>query len=160
MLDSKILDDVSARVAAAIRRKPGARRRKKPEGDAERRAWPKLDLVTREEFDIQAPRACCARAKSSKRWRRGVAELEARRRQDRAKACAASRPLGRTAEQRTLPRRLNLLDHVAESRSVAMAVAVVHSRALSGVDAPRVTVEVHLAGGLPAFTWSDCRRPR
>ena len=31
-----------------------------------------------------------------------------------------------------------------------MAVAVVHSRALSGVDAPRVTVEVHLAGGLPA----------
>ena len=32
-----------------------------------------------------------------------------------------------------------------------MAVAVVHSRALSGVDAPRVTVEVHLAGGLPAM---------
>ncbi|MGH8852418.1 MAG: YifB family Mg chelatase-like AAA ATPase [Casimicrobiaceae bacterium] len=30
-----------------------------------------------------------------------------------------------------------------------MAVAVVHSRGLSGVDAPRVTVEVHLAGGLP-----------
>ena len=30
-----------------------------------------------------------------------------------------------------------------------MAVAVVHSRALSGVAAPRVTVEVHLAGGLP-----------
>src|SRR6478735_8604621 len=32
-----------------------------------------------------------------------------------------------------------------------MAVAVVHSRALSGVDAPLVTIEVHLAGGLPAF---------
>ena len=31
-----------------------------------------------------------------------------------------------------------------------MAVAVVHSRALSGVTAPRVAVEVHLAGGLPA----------
>lgn len=30
-----------------------------------------------------------------------------------------------------------------------MAVAVVHSRALSGVTAPGVTVEVHLAGGLP-----------
>lgn len=30
-----------------------------------------------------------------------------------------------------------------------MAVAIVHSRALSGVTAPRVTVEVHLAGGLP-----------
>ena len=30
-----------------------------------------------------------------------------------------------------------------------MAVAVVHSRALSGVTAPAVSVEVHLAGGLP-----------
>jgi len=30
-----------------------------------------------------------------------------------------------------------------------VAVAVVHSRALAGVDAPCVTVEVHLAGGLP-----------
>ena len=33
----------------------------------------------------------------------------------------------------------------------AMPVAVLHSRALSGLDAPPVTVEVHLAGGLPAF---------
>jgi magnesium chelatase family protein len=32
-----------------------------------------------------------------------------------------------------------------------MALAVVHSRALSGFDAPPVTVEVHLATGLPAF---------
>src|SRR6266513_4610215 len=31
-----------------------------------------------------------------------------------------------------------------------MAVAVVRSRALAGVHAPVVTVEVHLAGGLPA----------
>ncbi|HMA30737.1 MAG TPA: YifB family Mg chelatase-like AAA ATPase [Casimicrobiaceae bacterium] len=30
-----------------------------------------------------------------------------------------------------------------------MAVAIVHSRGLSGVAAPRVSVEVHLAGGLP-----------
>jgi magnesium chelatase family protein len=30
-----------------------------------------------------------------------------------------------------------------------VAVAIVHSRALSGVTAPRVSVEVHLAGGLP-----------
>jgi len=30
-----------------------------------------------------------------------------------------------------------------------MTVAIVHSRALAGVDAPIVTVEVHLAGGLP-----------
>ena len=32
-----------------------------------------------------------------------------------------------------------------------MAVAVVRSRALAGASAPRVVVEVHLAGGLPAF---------
>jgi magnesium chelatase family protein len=33
-----------------------------------------------------------------------------------------------------------------------MALAVLHSRALSGFEAPPVTVEVHLAGGLPSFT--------
>jgi magnesium chelatase family protein len=32
-----------------------------------------------------------------------------------------------------------------------MSVAVVHSRALSGVNAPGVTVEVHIAGGLPGI---------
>src|SRR6476646_3095916 len=37
---------------------------------------------------------------------------------------------------------------LAERRWV-VAVAIVHSRALSGVSAPRVSVEVHLAGGLP-----------
>ena len=33
-----------------------------------------------------------------------------------------------------------------------MSLAVLHSRALAGMDAPEVTVEVHLAGGLPGFT--------
>jgi len=32
-----------------------------------------------------------------------------------------------------------------------MSLAVVHSRALAGVAAPRVTVEVHIAGGLPGI---------
>lgn len=32
-----------------------------------------------------------------------------------------------------------------------MALAVLHSRALSGMDAPEVVVEVHLANGLPSF---------
>jgi magnesium chelatase family protein len=32
-----------------------------------------------------------------------------------------------------------------------MSVAIVHSRALSGVSAPGVTVEVHIAGGLPGI---------
>ena len=34
----------------------------------------------------------------------------------------------------------------------AMALALVHSRALRGLEAPAVTVEVHLANGLPSFT--------
>lgn len=33
-----------------------------------------------------------------------------------------------------------------------MALAVLHSRALAGMDAPEVIVEVHLANGLPSFT--------
>ena len=33
-----------------------------------------------------------------------------------------------------------------------MALAVLYSRALAGMDAPPVTVEVHLANGLPSFT--------
>jgi len=33
-----------------------------------------------------------------------------------------------------------------------MSLAVVHSRALAGIEAPRVTVEVHLGNGLPSFT--------
>jgi magnesium chelatase family protein len=33
-----------------------------------------------------------------------------------------------------------------------MSLAVLHSRALAGMEAPLVTVEVHLAGGLPTFT--------
>lgn len=33
-----------------------------------------------------------------------------------------------------------------------MSLAVLRSRALAGMDAPEVTVEVHLANGLPNFT--------
>src|SRR6476661_6319934 len=33
-----------------------------------------------------------------------------------------------------------------------MSLAIVKSRALCGMQAPEVTVEVHLANGLPAFT--------
>lgn len=33
-----------------------------------------------------------------------------------------------------------------------MALAVVHSRAQVGIDAPAVTVEVHLANGLPSLS--------
>lgn len=33
-----------------------------------------------------------------------------------------------------------------------MSLAVLKSRALAGMEAPQVTVEVHLANGLPSFT--------
>ncbi|HSF58025.1 MAG TPA: magnesium chelatase domain-containing protein, partial [Candidatus Binatia bacterium] len=33
-----------------------------------------------------------------------------------------------------------------------MSLAVLYSRALSGMDAPQVMVEVHLGSGLPSFT--------
>jgi magnesium chelatase family protein len=33
-----------------------------------------------------------------------------------------------------------------------MSLAVLKSRALAGMEAPEVTVEVHLANGLPSFT--------
>ena len=33
-----------------------------------------------------------------------------------------------------------------------MSLALLHSRSLDGLDAPEVTVEVHLANGLPSFT--------
>ena len=35
-----------------------------------------------------------------------------------------------------------------------MSLAVVHSRAGAGVDAPLVTVETHLSNGLPGFSLS------
>jgi magnesium chelatase family protein len=38
------------------------------------------------------------------------------------------------------------------SKEDTMTLAVLHSRALAGLNAPAVTVEVHLANGLPTFT--------
>lgn len=40
-----------------------------------------------------------------------------------------------------------------------MSLAVVFSRARHGLDAPLVTVEVHISNGLPAFQLVGCRKP-
>jgi magnesium chelatase family protein len=40
-----------------------------------------------------------------------------------------------------------------------MTLAVLKSRSLTGMAAPEVTVEVHLANGLPAFTIDDNNIP-
>jgi len=76
MLDSKILEDLSSRVAAAFAASPAH--------DAEKNlkamltgALARLDLVTREEFDIQARVLLRTREKLEALETR-VAELEAR----------------------------------------------------------------------------------
>ncbi len=46
------------------------------------------------------------------------------------------------------------------ANSPSMSLAVVLSRGLAGLDAPLVTVEVHLAGGLPAFNLVGLARHR
>jgi magnesium chelatase family protein len=38
------------------------------------------------------------------------------------------------------------------AQNAPMSLAVVHSRALDALRSPQVTVEVHLANGLPSFT--------
>src|SRR5690606_24621692 len=44
------------------------------------------------------------------------------------------------------------LNRIHLSHGSVMSLAIVHSRATLGIEAPLVTVEVHLSGGLPAFT--------
>src|SRR6185369_1437553 len=45
-----------------------------------------------------------------------------------------------------------LSPHALRLTPVNVSLAVLYSRALAGMDAPPVTVEVHLANGLPSFT--------
>lgn len=75
MLDRKILDDVSARLGAAIAASP-ARDAQKNVKAMLTAALAKLDLVTREEFDIQARVLLRTREKLEALEAR-VAELEA-----------------------------------------------------------------------------------
>jgi magnesium chelatase family protein len=41
-----------------------------------------------------------------------------------------------------------------------MSLAVISSRSLDGLEAPEVTVDVHLANGLPSFTRVSLRLSR
>src|SRR4029079_10433958 len=76
MLDSKILDDLSARVATAFAASP-VRYAEKILKSVLSGALAKLDLLTREEFDIQARVLLRTREKLEALEAR-VAELEAR----------------------------------------------------------------------------------
>jgi magnesium chelatase family protein len=125
MLNPKLLDEMSARVSSLLAATPA--------GDIEKNlraalagAFAKLDLVTREEFDVQREVLARTRAK--------LEALEARARNWKP-AAGNPRP--------TRPRFLS---------KPPMSLAVLRSRALAGLAAPEVTVEVHLAAGLPSFT--------
>jgi hypothetical protein len=70
-----------------------------------------------------------------------------------AKACrrtATIHPIG--APRTGAPVWCDAVPGGAEQNAAPMSLALVHSRALDGLDAPAVQVEVHLANGLPAFT--------
>src|SRR5205809_885168 len=83
--------------------------------------------------------------------------MPAHRRPARAPLWRRTRPPAHHAS--TAPMRAAVAVHLLggsrseeRDRESAMTLARVHSRALRGLEAPAVTVEVHLANGLPSFT--------
>ena len=114
-------------------------------------ALERMDLVSREEFDVQA--AVLARTRSK------LAELEAevarledelRRRDESGQARGRLRPRPRPAE--VGPDRSGAGAGTHRHGRDAMALAVAYCRAAHGIDAPLVSVETHLSGGLPRFS--------
>ena len=85
----------------------------------------KMDLVTREEFDVQ--RAVLERTRQ---------KLDTRE-----------------ASQGTRSGQLARSGHASPGRAV-VGIGIVLSRALAGIEAPAVRVEVFLSGGLPSFSVS------
>src|SRR5690606_15311074 len=59
---------------------------------------------------------------------------------------------GRRAGRKTLATCNRVAGAATRSRSDRMSLAIVHSRAQVGVEAPSVTLEAHLANGLPSLT--------
>lgn len=128
MLTQKLFEEISQKVSETLANSPVK--------DVEKNmramlgaTFSKMDLVTREEFEVQQEVLAHTRATLTRLEQR-IAELEAQL---------------ATAQPTTNPRRRPL-------RSNPMRLAVVHSRAQAGIHAPSVQVEVHLANGLPSFT--------
>ena len=136
MLDPKHLDDLATRLAGSLPKGLQAL-----QADIQRNlragmeaGLARLDLVTREEFDVQTAVLARTRAKLEALEAR-VAEME---RWD-PDGSPAGRRTGRPAP-----------DPAAGGPGVSLCV--LHSRAREGMQAPAVTVEVHLAAGLPALS--------
>ncbi len=123
-METRFLDELNKRVSELLAASP-ARDVEKNLRALLSGAFARLDLVTREEFDVQQEGARPDPRKAPANGNQGRRDGEAARgfRQ------ALTRP---------------------DPRDVSLAV--LYSRALAGMEAPPVTVEVHLANGLPSFT--------
>ncbi len=164
-MNTRPLDELAARIGQAFEKSP-AKDIEKQMKQLLSNGLARLDVVPRSEFDVQAQVLLRTREKLEALERR-LAELEAR-----VAPSAGSGAFGEAGEggpassaAGTQTGRARLATHPAPLRAgcvtprlfraprrgPAVALAVLHSRALAGVHAPPVTVEVHLAGGLPAF---------
>ena len=133
MIDSRLFEELRERIDEALRDSPAQDLEKNLR--ALLAAWfERLDLVLREDFEVQKKLLERAQAKLAELEAR-IAELEARK--------PPSKP------ERRSP-----------SVPCSMTVATVASRALAGIDAPEVTVEVHLGPACRRSTSSACPTPR
>ena len=129
-MDAKFIEDLARKLAANV---PGSVR--VIQADLERNfqallasTFDKLNLVTREEFDVQ----------------RKVLE----RTRDKLSGTG-----GGTRGHRVAPDRQRAAEQTAAaSRHLAMRLATTLTRAQLGLKAPEVVVEAHVGGGLPQFT--------
>ena len=168
-MSAKIIEEIGARISEVVASSP-ARDIEKNVRALLSGALGRLDLVTRAEFDVQAQVLLRTREKLEAMTIR-VAELEARRLWSDARLCtilarSPVRPRRRPLRRRAWP----MADHGRRSvarvrcaagtwhgRRLSIAIQPCRSpcciqRALAGMDALPVTVEVHLAGGLPHST--------
>ena len=126
-MDPKVIDELARRLAAAGSRKRFSSRTRDLEAELQVRApggTRQLDLVTRTEFDVQAG--------VLKRTREMLEALETRLRE-----LEADFPRSRRSVERSRPGRASKM------------LATVLSRAQIGMEAPQVSVEVHVGAGLP-----------
>ena len=127
--NAKTLDELAAKIGKAVEASPAKDIEKNVKALLQG-GLARLDVVTRAEFETQTAVLLKTREKLERLEAR-VAELE------------AARPRRPRTDRRS-PRPTTVAGR-------AMSVAVLHSRALAGVAAPRVSVEVHIAGGLPGI---------
>mgnify|MGYP003694379193 CR=1 FL=1 len=144
MLNTQSFDEIAARIGKAIENSPAKDIEKNVKAMLAS-GLARLDLVPRARIR-RADRGAAQDARKA----RGAGEA---RRRIRSAVSAAARSRSTPAHDGHASCALRA---AISLRRTAMALAVVLSRGLAGLDAPLVTVEVHLAGGLPGV---QPRRP-